>query len=467
MGINSLPAVQSILEQANLLERFFYTPLRANLAYSRMADRYLFPNGIGETITKTRPGLFPLSAAITPLTPSNNTNTLDNGLSDTYWKSEQFQLAINEYALTTSVNIKQDRTLIERTFLQNVVALGENAGRTMDGLCSLNVHKAYDAGNTFATAAATGGSYTSVSVDNIYGFDFAFSATNSPGLPSAVSGSNTVTVSVYNGTSGALKGTMVVTAATAGSNSSTAYVNSIAYGASGTLTLQSNPGFNIAAGDQILAPDGAFVVRSGGALTRYQISSNTSNAMVLEDIANAKAQLEARNIPKLPNGMYAAIIDPKLWPSLLNDVAFQRSTMGQMGEAGSYFASGMVNRTLGVEFVNSQMVPRFNTETAGVYARHCVVAGAGALIKGTFQGHIDGSKEAAARDGADIRLMAEDVAMITRDPVDRLQEWLTQTWSWIGGFVVPTDYTSDQTTIPTTDSARYKRCVVIESAVSS
>lgn len=459
MAINNLPAVQDLLEQQNLLEQVLQEPLLARLAYSRLADRYIFPNGIGETITKTRPGLYPLAAAMTALNPSNNTG-LDNGLSDTYWKSEQFQLAIQEYALTTQTNVKQDRTLIRRTFLQNVNALGENAGRTFDGLCAQYIHKAYDGGNSFVTAAAAQAA-TSFHVDNGYGFDTAFSSTNSPGLPSAVSSGNKLACTIYD-SSGAVKESVnVIGCAFDGTNTSTAYVGGVAYGASATLTIDAGLGTALVEGDVIVANDGSFVQRCGGKNSRYSLAAG--DIITLEDLAQAKAKLAARNVPPLPSGNYACVIDPRLWPLLLKDSAFNYATMGKMGEG--YFATGMVDRTLGIEFINSNMVPAYSTNTAGVSALHAVVMGQGALIKGTFQGHIDSNKQAAAMDNADIRFIdGEDIAMITRAPMDRLQEWMTQTWNWVGGFVAPTDVTSDSTIIPTTDSARYKRVVVVESA---
>ena len=190
--------------------------------------------------------------------------------------------------------------------------------------------------------------------------------------------------------------------------------------------------------------------------------------MTLKTIANAVARLRARNVPPLPSGNYACIMDPALWPQLLSDTAFNYATMGQMGEG--YFKFGMVNRTLGVEFVNSNMTPVFNTYASGavttaVTAHHAVVGGMGLLQKATFNGHIEASRQAANMDNADIKLLdKERIALITRGPLDRLQEQVTQSWRWIGGFVVPTDYGSNPTIIPTTDYARYKRAVVIECA---
>jgi hypothetical protein len=180
--------------------------------------------------------------------------------------------------------------------------------------------------------------------------------------------------------------------------------------------------------------------------------------------------MRARNVKPLPSGNYLCIIDPTLWPQLLADSAFNYATMGQMGEG--YFKTSIVNRMLGVEFINSNLVPRYYTlnggvspanNAANVYARHAVVGGMGLLVKGTFAGSIDAARQANAMQNSDIKLIEDaKIALITRGPLDRFQEFVTQTWKWIGGFVAPTDVTSTPAIIPTTDYARYKRCVIIE-----
>jgi hypothetical protein len=463
MPIDNVPAVQEIIEQVGLLERAFHSPLDANLAYSRLADEEMFPNGIGETLTKTRPALFPLNSALTPINPANNTG-LDNGLGDNYYTFEQYVLAINEYALSTQVNIMQDRTLIQRIFLQNYVALGENAGRTMDGLCSQYVHTSYDSGNTFATAAVSGGL---LALDNANGFDTAFNSNAgfSPGAPSPVSNTNPLAFTVYDGTTGLVKGQgNVIGCAFDLVNTSSAFVNGIAYGRSGEVTVSGYTGTAIADDDNVVAVDGSVIIRPNGKRTRDALDAN--DLVTLQTIAQAVAKLKARNVPTLPNGMYLAIIDPTIWPQLLSDQAFQRSTMGQMGEGGSYFAFGQINRTLGVEFVNSNLVPAFKIPSNGsLFARHIVVGGRGLLIKGTFQGSLDAAAQANTMQNADIKLIVDaKISLITRGPLDRLQEFVTQTWRWVGGFVTPTDVTSTPLIIPTTDYSRYKRCVVIEVA---
>jgi hypothetical protein len=49
-----------------------------------------------------------------------------------------------------------------------------------------------------------------------------------------------------------------------------------------------------------------------------------------------------------------------------------------------------------------------------------------------------------------------------REPLDRLGQFVSQSWDWIGGFAVPTDVTATTSIIPSASSARYKRCAVLE-----
>ena len=71
------------------------------------------------------------------------------------------------------------------------------------------------------------------------------------------------------------------------------------------------------------------------------------------------------------------------------------------------------------------------------------------------------------RDGvnsfAEITLI-NNIAHIIRPPLDRLQQWVSLAWVWVGGFAVPTDLTATTTIIPTASSALYKRAMVVEHA---
>ena len=60
--------------------------------------------------------------------------------------------------------------------------------------------------------------------------------------------------------------------------------------------------------------------------------------------------------------------------------------------------------------------------------------------------------------------MVDGIAMVTREPVDRLQQIIAQSWYWIGGFCAPTDVTTTPATVATATNASFKRAVLIEHA---
>jgi len=59
--------------------------------------------------------------------------------------------------------------------------------------------------------------------------------------------------------------------------------------------------------------------------------------------------------------------------------------------------------------------------------------------------------------------MLDGVAMVTREPLDRLKQIVAQSWYWIGGFAVPTDITATTNIIPTATNSYFKRGVIVES----
>jgi hypothetical protein len=43
----------------------------------------------------------------------------------------------------------------------------------------------------------------------------------------------------------------------------------------------------------------------------------------------------------------------------------------------------------------------------------------------------------------------DSMTLLVREPLDRFQEIVSQSWKWRGGFCVPTDVTADPTVLPT------------------
>jgi hypothetical protein len=90
--------------------------------------------------------------------------------------------------------------------------------------------------------------------------------------------------------------------------------------------------------------------------------------------------------------------------------------------------------------------------------RRPIICGQGALIEGDFAGMA--AQDIAPADS--IVTIVDDVAMVTREPIDRLQQIIAQSWYWIGGFCTPSDTTTNAMTVPTATNANFKRAVMVE-----
>ena len=109
MGIQNFPAALQPIIQLGFLEKEFETNLQSVLGYRMAAKREVFRTNIGETLTKTRPGL---KAPVTrPLQASGNTN-LDNGLTPTTWTVEQYTLTLAMYGDTINLNLERQGPLM-------------------------------------------------------------------------------------------------------------------------------------------------------------------------------------------------------------------------------------------------------------------------------------------------------------------------------------------------------------------
>jgi hypothetical protein len=120
---------------------------------------------------------------------------------------------------------------------------------------------------------------------------------------------------------------------------------------------------------------------------------------------------------------------------------------------------GVVNEFLGLRFIltNESYVQPHPT-ISGAFIRRPIVVGKGALVEGDFAGMA--SDDVAPKDS--IVSLVDGVCMVTREPIDRLQQIIAQSWYWIGGFCAPSDTTTNSLTVPTATNANFKRAVMIE-----
>jgi hypothetical protein len=452
MSFNNLPAaIQSVI-QLNYLKHQFELPLKAKLGFRSIADREPFMANVGETITKTRTGLLP--AITTPISPAANSD-ITSGLTPQNYAVEQYILAVGQYAGNMMLNIATSRVAIDNLYLRNAYTLGEQAFRSVDTLAQQTLFNAYMGGNT-RVRVTLGSPGTTVSVDDIRGFQ---NTLNSAGQVVAVSSGNPISVTIgadiYSCTGSAADGSNVST--TPG-------------GISGTLTLSTNVTvLDGTAGNTVQSALAPYVVRpsttsgnvmAGNSSLISATSDINSGKLTMGMILNAKATMSANSVPVVDEtGMYHMYLDPLQATGLYSDPAFQQFFRGQV--TTEEYRQGVVAELLGVRLQETNLNPVQTLAGVGTVRRGMLV-GQGALVEGVFTNEAYAQNLEGVDDEAMIEII-DDIAHITREPLDALKQVVTQTWSYMGGFTVPTDTTTNPNTIPTASNAAYKRGILLES----
>jgi hypothetical protein len=437
MSIQNFPAALQPIIQQGFLQREFQQALRSRLGYRACADREQIAVGIGETLTKTRAGLKP--TVTTPLAPSTNTN-FDNGLSPTGWGVEQYTLTINHYAATTDLNMVTNLVGIASQFLQNAYVNGEQAARSLDELARNALFNAYFGGNTRVRVTLTAAG-PAISVDDIRGFQTAFVN----GVQQPVSTANPLTVTV-----GANAYTLVAAAADA-TNVSTA-----PNGASGVLTFATNVAVTDGtAANSVQAANASVIVRPSSRGNTSQLVAG--DTLTMSNLLDAVAKLRTNAVPEI-DGLYNCYLDPVSARQLFSDPDFKQLFQGA-SSANQVFRQGMTNDFLGLRFVpTTEAFVLPHPTLSNLFVRRPIICGQGALIEGDFAGMVH--EDVAPKDS--IITLVDNIAMVTREPIDRLQQIIAQSWYWIGGFCAPSDTTTNPTTIPTATNAAFKRAVMVE-----
>ena len=439
MGIcNFPPALQPII-QNGFLEREFETALQSKLGYRACADRQQFAVGIGETLTKTRAGLKP--PVTTPLSAAANTN-FDNGLTPSGFNVEQYTITLNHYAATTDLNMVTSRVGIASQFLLNAAINGEQAARSLDELARNTLFAAYFGGNTWVRATL-GSPSNNLAVDDIRGFQYIFVN----GVPTPVGGAGSLLVNI-----GASQYTLVSAVADAPVNQASKAPNGI----SGVLTLSSPVSVSDGTiNNSVMAVTASSILRPNGRTNTTQLVAG--DALVMDNLLTAVAQLRSNAVPEI-DGAYNCYLDPMSARQLFADPAFRQLFQGATS-ANVVFRKGMLNDFLGLRFIPTTEAFLQNAPSNGTLTvRRPIVCGMGALVEGDFAG-MDAS-DVAPKDS--IISMVDEVAMVTREPVDRLQQIISQSWYWIGGFAAPSDVTTNPANLSTATASAFKRAVIIE-----
>jgi hypothetical protein len=177
----------------------------------------------------------------------------------------------------------------------------------------------------------------------------------------------------------------------------------------------------------------------------------------MSSLLDAVAKLRQNAVPDI-EGVYNCYLDPVSARQLFSDPDFKQLFQGATS-ANAVFRQGMTNDFLGLRFMpTTEAYVQPHPTVANLNVRRPIICGQGALIEGDYAGMT--ARDVAPPDS--IVTLVDGVAMVTREPLDRLQQIIAQSWYWIGGFCAPTDINTTTSTIPTATNAAYKRAVMIE-----
>jgi len=437
MTIDSWPPPLQPLIQKGYLDRGFEDCLHSKLCFRTIADREPVAVGTGETITKTRAGL--LAPIVTPLDPATDL-ALDNGLTAENWAIEQYTLGIDTYGATMDLNMETSRVAIGNQFLANATRLGLHALQSLDRLARHALYSVYLGGNSFVTASPNAPA-TTVRVDTVVGFESV--AVNGTMVPVSAVTPMAVTV-------GATVYSLIGTSRDAANVSSLASLG----GASGTLTFSSAVAVaDGAAGAPVVSAVAPTILRPQGRVATSQLVNG--DRLTLHLVLAAVAQLRDENVPDF-DGYYHCYLDNTTLLALFQDPDFKHLYSGKAN--ADAFRTGQVIRLLGVAFIPTTEAPQQTLALTGQRIRRVLVCGQGALIEGDFQGLGQSDLEP----DVSRHQFIDGVCLLVREPLDRFQEIITQSWKWRGGFCVPTDVTATPTVLPTASQAYWKRAVMIE-----
>jgi hypothetical protein len=439
MGISNFPSVIQNAIQDNFLEKALKECLTSNTAFRAIADREKFAVGIGESLTKTRAGL--LIPTTTPLDPSTNI-ALDNGLTPQNWTIEQYTLTIYAYGATMDLNMETSRVGIAELFDENNTKLVIQAKQSLDRLARNALYTTYLGANSFVTTTL-GAAAASLHVDSVIGFETVL--VNGVMVP--VSSTNPMTVTV-----GADVYTLVGTARDTTNTSTLAAFG----GVSGTLTVSSN--VTVAdgtAGNAVVSSVAPSIMRPNNRAGTPQLV--TGDQLGIQLVLAAVAQLRDNNVPDI-EGCYNCFLDNATMLELFSDPDFKLLYRGAYNS--EEYKKGQVVELLGVRFVPTNEAPQQTLALTGKRIRRAIICGKGALIEGDYAGL--GYSDLDTDKGQSVQRMNEEICLVIRQPLDRFQEIISQSWKWRGGFCVPTDVTANPLVIPTATNSYWKRAVVIE-----
>lgn len=487
MPFTGFPNIISQLLQQGFLVREMEEGLDSILAYRRLAIQEVFPGRIGETMTRTRKGRkVPVTSAMTTYSASS----LDNGLTSSQFSIEQYAFTLSEYADTVDLNLMQNEAQIADQFVANARNNGVQAAQSLERIARAKLFGAYISGNSrsivgplvaivsnnpnaLPVTIAAGATDPNYHVDDIRGFTTVL--VNGVITPVTVTNPLNVVVTIPSTNVTVAAQVVLTTAYTYQPTFSAASITTSPDAIPGFLSLKnvssSTYTLTTTGGDVIVSANAPAILRPLNRLSMQQIVG--ADVISLGLIEDAVAYLRDNGVPPMDDGTYHCILDNTSMRQLFADQDFKVLFAGR--SQSPEFREQDVVRLLGVTYVPTTEAYVQNQATftsgapatpiaSGLRIRRPIIVGAEAIIQGNFEG-METWLSMRGFDRSDSNIaMVDGVVQIVREPLDRLQQIIAQSWTWIGDYAIPTDTTATASIIPTASSALFKRAVCVEHA---
>lgn len=452
------PQMRSLVQE-NALDRIFHDGLYPGLLFRSEAEFEKWEANVGDDKVFTGKGL--MKPRMRPLTPGQDPVPHD-------YTAEQWRATCQKWADTIDTNMPSAIAAAVNKLTEDLKQLGLNAGQTINRIVRDKLFNASGAGWT----VVDGGSQSSVTirVKRLAGLTRARRPDLSTGSPvryEFVTANNPLPVTINT----SARNIVGYTPDTVGDEIGP-----------GTITLD----LTIAPADRdpVFTSTRTYVVRSGGGNATDALTAGT-DILHLSDIRSAVQRLRNTNVATMADGTFHAHLDPTSEGQCYSDNEFQRLQISLPD--GMAYRDFTIARLLGCTFYRNNECPQVEnvdgattatfsqddpycgelwnngSATTGTKVHRVLLVGAGALKEYFIdqnalltEAGIGGKVEVGARvvnNGVEIDV--ERIHVIMRQPQDRLQENVAQTWKFQGDFVVRTDGA-------TGDAAAYKRLIEIQ-----
>jgi hypothetical protein len=442
------------LVQENYLERAFYDGLFPGLVYRADVQAEHWNASVGDSQIFTGEGLMPVS--LRPLRPGFDPEPSS-------YPIEQWESQMHQWSGTADMHMPTSVLAIQDLLLKNSKKLGQQAAMTLNRLVRNAIHNSVNAGWTVANGS--GSAATSLVVKHLNGFTRARNPNLAAGSRvrySPVSSSNPLAITI-GGTSASV---IAATPDVAGDELGP-----------GTLTLAAGVTWSDRAA--VLSYDRSDSRFVGGGTKVDDLGP--TDLPTLQDIRGCVTALRKNNVPVHPDNHYHVHMGPESEAAIFADSEVQRMNTGV---PESYMYSDFVlTRILGCLFVTNNEVPitrnvypgdgvTFSADdpfaaelkntglTSGMDVHRMLFTGFGGIREyyqdpGAFitEAGMIGKMGDVGFVNNGIEVSVERCKMIIRAPLNRLQDNVACTWTFIGDFPVRTDGASPGS------SARYKRAI--------